>query len=227
MAVESCADLHLDAGGHVEFIAGKDNLVADDLSRLPGPIDSLEPMVSISWDEVAAAQRQDPDMPLIRQAITGLRFADVPLLDGNSIMCDVSTSRPQPVLPRSFRRRAFDVLHDICHPGIKTSIRLVLDRFVWHGARSDIRDWAKGCTSCQQSKVTTHVKLPWQAFPPATRFHHLHVDVMGPLHQSEGNHSALIMVDRNTKWVEAVPTNDTTAPSLAVWCNHSTDKLSA
>ena len=46
---------------------------------------------------------------------------------------------------------------------------------------------------------------------PVRRFDHLHVDLVGPLQSSSGSSYLLTIVDRRTRWPEAVPLSETTA----------------
>jgi transposase InsO family protein len=47
---------------------------------------------------------------------------------------------------------------------------------------------------------------------PTQWFSHLHVDLVGPLPQSASGHSHLFtVVDRSTRWAEAIPLRSTTA----------------
>ena len=47
------------------------------------------------------------------------------------------------------------------------------------------------------------------------RFDHVNVDLVGPLPPSHGFTYLFTMVDRTTRWPEAVPLSSTTAPDLA------------
>ena len=121
-------------------------------------------------------------------------------------MCDVSTGSPRPIVPTGWRRRVFDATHGLSHPGSKPSQRLVAAKFVWHGLKKDVRDWATTCLECQRAKVHRHTKAPLELFPvPERRFDHVNVDLVGPLPSSHGFTYLLTMVDRTTRWPEAVP----------------------
>ena len=53
------------------------------------------------------------------------------------------------------------------------------------------------------------------ALPTSRRFSHVHVDVVGPLRPSQGFSHFFTVVDRFTRWPEAIPVSDTSALSLA------------
>ena len=70
--------------------------------------------------------------------------------------------------------------------------------------------------SCQRAKVQQHARSPLEPFPvPARRFDHVHVDLVGPLPPSQGFTHVLTMVDRTTRWPEAVPLSATTSADVA------------
>ncbi|KAJ8383832.1 hypothetical protein AAFF_G00214020 [Aldrovandia affinis] len=123
---------------------------------------------------MAVDQDADPDIQAFRTATTGLQLVDVPFDDkGTTLLCDVSTGQPRPLAPKMWRRKAFDVIHGLSHPGRKPSRRLVTEKFVWHGMKKDIRDWVKTCVACQRTKVHRHVKAPLEQFTvPERRFDH-------------------------------------------------------
>ncbi|XP_064094386.1 protein NYNRIN-like [Macrobrachium nipponense] len=90
-------------------------------------------------------------------------------------------------------------------------MRLLTEKFVWHGIRKDSLEWARTCVPCQTSKVSWHTESGVGEFPqPKRRFGHIHVDVVGPLPPSEGARYLLTIIDRSTKWPEVTPMSEAT-----------------
>ena len=142
----------------IRHVAGKDNVVADALSRAA----ILAISGGIDFSALAAAQLTDPvNMAACRTAITGLQLKDIPFGPNNTtLLCDVSLGRPRPLVPVSFRRCIFDTLHGLSHPGIWATRKLVARKYVWHGLGRQVGEWAKSCITCQQAKVNFHHRAP-------------------------------------------------------------------
>nr|VZI31799.1 unnamed protein product [Spirometra erinaceieuropaei] len=80
----------------------------------------------------------------------------------------------------------------------------------------DLKAWTLVCIGCQRSKVQRHNEAPIGAFPgPGTRFSHVHLDSVGFLPLSNGCSHLFTWVERFTRWSEAIPLPDISAPTAA------------
>ena len=80
----------------------------------------------------------------------------------------------------------------------------------------DCAAYVRDCLPCQRSKITRHVLVWLQAIPtPACRFSHVQVDLVGPLAPSGGFRYLFTIIDRTTRWIEAIPLDKTTAANCA------------
>ena len=122
------------------------------------------------------------------------------------LLCDISTGQPRPVVPATFRRTVLDVLHGLSHPSIRATQKLLTDRYVWHVIRKQVGGWAWTCKSCQEAKIQRHIRTRVQTFyVPHRRFDHINIDIVGLLPSSQGYTHLLTLVDRFTRWPEAIP----------------------
>ena len=212
----------------IRAIEGKHNVVADALSRSPVadanasvpdnlPISAIDVPVSVDYNTMAQEQANDADIAdLLNNQQTGLRLTRMATDAGALLLCDVSTGVPRPVVPASLRRRVFEAVHGLSHPGIRTTRHLLTAKFVWPRIAADAASWTRACIACQQSKTTRHTRAPLHDFHPVRRrFEHLHIDIVGPLPPSQTFTHLLTVVDRFTRWPEAFPVADTSALSLA------------
>ena len=139
-----------ESGGKLTYLPGSKNPVADALSRIT--INDIQ--ARIDYQALAVEQQNDPESEAYRTPITNLTWEYIPI-NNIQVLCDVSTGRPRPFVPTSFRRKIFDVVHGLSHLSIRSTIKLIKAKFVWHTMAKDIRDWARTCDACQRCKVQT------------------------------------------------------------------------
>ena len=83
---------------------------------------------------MAAAQAADPELRLLKDSPkSSLKFADIPMEESNTTLsCDVSTGKPRPYVPKTFRYPLFEALHSLSHPGVRATQHLVTSNYLWY-----------------------------------------------------------------------------------------------
>ena len=109
----------------------------------------------------------------------------------------------QIIIPLSdvLKKRIMHAYHNglASHPGRDKTIRKVLKRFSWPGARQWIEQYVKGCAICQQNKNLTHRMHPLLykilVLTNASPFTQVTMDLITGLPKSQGYDSILTIVD--------------------------------
>ncbi|XP_066958089.1 uncharacterized protein [Macrobrachium rosenbergii] len=195
-------------------------------SRKLSPTQSCYMQLGIDYEDLTHEQAGDPETPAYCTTITSLKWKDLPLgAGGPTLLRDVSTGQPRPLVPASHHWLVFNVIHGLSHPFGRMMARLLAEKFVWYGIRKDATAWARQCIQCQGSKVGWHTESGVGDFPqPGRRFGHIHVNVVGPLPPSRGARYLLTVVDHSTRWPEATPMEEATSSVciealLSSWIN--------
>ncbi|UYV76054.1 hypothetical protein LAZ67_13002338 [Cordylochernes scorpioides] len=203
----------------IRYVKGSENIVADTLSRIE--IETFNhTKVNLDLNAFPEIQEKDKELKTLidnsnsSQTIKLIK-QQVPFCN-KLIYCDISTGNPRPFVPENFRRQIFNSLHNLSHPGIRATRKLITQKYFWPKMNQTINHWSKSCLDCQKSKIHRHTITKHGIFPlPSTRFEHVHLDLIGPLPHSENCTHILTAIDRYSKWPEAFPISDKTAISVA------------
>ena len=83
---------------------------------------------------MARAQSASLDVQAYKTAVTSLEIIHTKVSDqGPELLCDISTGSPRPIVPHDFRRSVFNTVHSLAHSGVKATVKLISEKFVWHG----------------------------------------------------------------------------------------------
>ena len=194
----------------IRHISGKNNPVADALSRNNINTVHMEPLLNIiSKEQEKAEMRPQNGIPWPEHWKVQKHFHV-------TLTVDTRANTPRPVVPDAVTKMVFENIHGIAHQGVKATRRAISSSFVWPSMTKDISKWVNECQKCQSSKITRHNKSAFSHMPsPSGKFEAIHVDIVGPLPACKNYNYLLTIVDRFSRWPAAVPLTGITAKECA------------
>ena len=193
-------------------IPGKNNEIADLLSRPNGELNMLTDTSNITRESLIIAQTNDADMLQFVNS-NGTKTLKLEKIDG--IYCENKNDMIRPYIPQSLRETCFKNMHNMSHCGVKSSQKLICQRFVWPDIKRYIKQKVQQCLICQKNKVLKHNKtpiMPIENYGP--KFSSIHIDLVGPLPLSNGYTYLLTVIDRYSRYPDAIPLQDIRTESI-------------
>lgn len=94
----------------------------------------------------ALAKLQEEDTEILR-GDTRLKHIKIPIPGSITMLyCNTATSTTCSFVTKLWKRHIFHLLHGLAHPGIKATVKLIIERYVWSQMQKD-------CKECKQGKT--------------------------------------------------------------------------
>ena len=198
-------------------IKGKDNIIADALSRTTSQItcNLVTKTLTVHSElkkELIKAQKDCVETEEFKNCV--IDTLKLELYDG--LYCNKYQEYYRIFVPKKLRNKIMNLVHGMDHPGIKTTVSRVQRHFVWPHMKKEVREFAQTCLPCQRNKVIRHNKAPIHNIPmPSMKFVKMAVDIVGPLPPCEGYRYILTFIDMFSCFPDAIPLKDVKAETIA------------
>jgi len=200
----------------LQHVSGKNNVVADCLSRSSLPQSQVNLIIDTNPESLAQireAQKLDVEVQR-RYLLQPERF---------QVVNDLMYLRSEPnqlVVPNSFVLQVISDCHDsklAAHKGYRATLALVRRSFWFPKAAQKVKYFVKTCVKCQLSKGYPVKSTPLRGIETQEPGELLHLDLIGPLPKSKEGHTyVLVILDNFSRFVVLRPLYQKTAAEVTV-----------
>ena len=194
----------------IQYKPGKENSVADALSRRREPIacHTLTFTAIQNWDDLLNDLSRDVELTLFKKRVLNNEQG----LDGYTVENDRLLYKGRLVLPRTSKRilHLFREFHSSVvggHGGVLKTYKRMAGELYWVGMKKDVAKMVSECEICQRHKYSTMLpsgllqplELPEKVWDDIT------MDFIDGLPRSEGYTVIFVVVDRLSKYAHFIP----------------------
>ena len=208
----------------IEYQPGKENVVADALSR-KSILTTITLLCTTLLEEVRQASTDDY---FFKKIVSTLQLQSksekqLRIIEGFQLINDVLYFKDRLYIPpnKDIQLRILTEAHDIpiaAHPGYIKTYNALRKSFWWKGMKRDVLSYVTRCLSCQRIKAE-RVKYPGKLQPndiPQMKWETISMDFVTGLPRSKGYDSIFVVVDLLTKMVHLFPVHkDASAKDIA------------
>jgi len=192
----------------IEYKPGKENVVADALSRLyTSHLTVIEENQNLDWPLLIPHYLQtnefSDDVPneikeLIKKELHLFIYDE----SNETLHRRLNDEQTAPYIPFISRLDLVLNMHNAYgHIGADGMQELLRTRAWWPGMNNDIKKWIKTCVKCQITTCGKTATEPLHPLTPVPAFHRWSLDFIGQLPiTKKGNRWILIAIDHTTKW---------------------------
>jgi len=195
----------------IEYIPGKDNVVADALSRMY--INTFTGC-TIEKSEILLAQQHDVELQQYFSMNSETMTKRGYCLNNAGELCRSIRGQLRPMIPKALRLQVLHSIHGeplVGHHGITKTKERLQERYYWHGMNIDVEQFIHNCLPCVTRKSGKKLKTKLQPIHTERPLQLIGSDILGPLRKTKQGYKYIItLTDLFTKLTEAVPIKDTT-----------------